>query len=72
VYKNKLTIPTKLINKHFTDENLKWCGWYENADELRTSDIEMKKTIYKVNKKHLMIVDKGDINIVTTITNIYN
>lgn len=174
MYKNKLTIPTKLINKHFTDENLKWCGWYENAGELRNSlcskmttlnlyynktfsyegdmteyyfrkndiliidnknitslnydleknelsekelkylweasdnyfedeysselilfsnngkiekiqeikyknynnftasDIEMKKTIYKVNKKHLMIVDKGDVNIVTTITNIYN
>ena len=33
IYKNKLII-SKLIDKHFTD-NLKWCGWYEQADELR-------------------------------------
>jgi len=35
IYKNKLIISKKLIDKHFNDDNLKWCGWYEQADELR-------------------------------------
>lgn len=35
IYKNKLIISKNLIDKHFTDDNLKWCGWYEQADELR-------------------------------------
>lgn len=35
IYNNKLKLPKKVIEKHFTDENLKWCGWYEKSDELR-------------------------------------
>jgi len=45
---------------------------YKNYNNSTASDIEMKKIVYKVNKKHLMIVDEGDVNIVTTITNIFN
>lgn len=41
---------------------------YNNAS---ASDISVKKTIYKVNKKHLMIVDERDVSSITTITNVF-
>ena len=43
----------------------------ENYNNATASDISVKKTIYKVNKKHLMIVDKCDAPSITTITNVF-
>lgn len=43
----------------------------ENYNNATASEISVKKTIYKVNKKHLMIVDERDAPSITTITNVF-
>lgn len=43
----------------------------ENYNNATASEISVKKTIYKVNKKHLMIVDERDVSSITTITNVF-
>ena len=43
----------------------------KNYNNATASDIEINKTIFKVNKKHLLIIDEGDIKTMTTITNVF-
>jgi hypothetical protein len=43
----------------------------ENYNNATASEISVKKTIYKVNKKHLMIIDEHDVHSITTITNVF-
>lgn len=43
----------------------------ENYNNAKASEISTKKTIYKVNKKHLMIIDEGDAPSITTIRNVF-
>ena len=43
----------------------------ENYNNATASEISVKKTIYKVNKKHLMIVDERDVSSITTIRNVF-
>lgn len=44
----------------------------ENYNCETGSEISVNKIIYKVNDKHILIIDKGDINTMTTITNVFN
>jgi len=43
----------------------------ENYNNATASEISVNKIIYKVNKKHLMIVDECDLSSITTITNVF-
>ena len=43
----------------------------KNYNNASSSEIEVNKTIFKVNEKHLLIIDQGDIHTMTTITNVF-